>query len=65
MQNAYALSYPDESFDLVVGSSILHHLDIGEALRRVYRVLRPGRDVLHRAQHVEPADCGAKERAVH
>jgi hypothetical protein len=43
----------------------LHHLDIGEALRRVYRVLRPGRDVLHRAQHVEPADCGAKERAVH
>ena len=42
VQNAYALSYPDESFDLVVGSSILHHLDIGEALRQIYRVLRPG-----------------------
>jgi ubiquinone/menaquinone biosynthesis C-methylase UbiE len=42
VQNAYALSYPDESFDLVVGSSILHHLDIGEALRQIYCVLRPG-----------------------
>ena len=41
-QNAYALSYPDNSFDSVVGSSVLHHLEIDEALRQIYRVLRPG-----------------------
>ncbi len=42
VQNAYALSYPEASFDSVVGSSILHHLEIDEALRQIYRVLRPG-----------------------
>ena len=40
--NAYALSYPDATFDSVVGSSVLHHLEIEQALRQVYRVLRPG-----------------------
>jgi ubiquinone/menaquinone biosynthesis C-methylase UbiE len=40
LQNAYALSYPDARFDSVVGSSILHHLEIDEALRQIYRVLR-------------------------
>jgi 2-polyprenyl-3-methyl-5-hydroxy-6-metoxy-1,4-benzoquinol methylase len=42
IQNAYALSYPDASFDSVVGSSVLHHLEIDEALRQIYRVLKPG-----------------------
>lgn len=42
VQNASALSYPDASFDSVVGSSVLHHLEIDEALRQIYRVLRPG-----------------------
>jgi 2-polyprenyl-3-methyl-5-hydroxy-6-metoxy-1,4-benzoquinol methylase len=42
VQNAYALAYPDEAFDSVVGSSVLHHLEIDEALRQIYRVLRPG-----------------------
>lgn len=42
IQNAYALSYPDAVFDSVVGSSVLHHLEIQEALREVYRVLKPG-----------------------
>ncbi len=41
VQNAYALSYPDASFDSVIGSSVLHHLEIEEALRQIYRVLRP------------------------
>ncbi len=41
VQNAYALSYPDASFDSVIGSSVLHHLEIEEALRQMYRVLRP------------------------
>jgi SAM-dependent methyltransferase len=42
IQNAYELSYPDAVFDSVVGSSVLHHLEIEEALREIYRVLKPG-----------------------
>jgi 2-polyprenyl-3-methyl-5-hydroxy-6-metoxy-1,4-benzoquinol methylase len=42
IQNAYALSYPDAIFDSVVGSSVLHHLEVEKALRDVYRVLKPG-----------------------
>ncbi len=42
IQNAYALSYPDAAFDSVVGSSVLHHLEVEEALRNIYRVLKPG-----------------------
>jgi len=42
IQNAYSLTYADAMFDSVVGSSILHHLEIEEALREIYRVLKPG-----------------------
>jgi ubiquinone/menaquinone biosynthesis C-methylase UbiE len=42
IQNAYQLSYPDAVFDSVVGSSVLHHLEIEEALCEIYRVLKPG-----------------------
>jgi SAM-dependent methyltransferase len=42
IQNAYELSYPDAVFDSVVGSSVLHHLEIEAALREIYRVLKPG-----------------------
>jgi ubiquinone/menaquinone biosynthesis C-methylase UbiE len=42
IQNAYALTYSDATFDSVVGSSVLHHLEIEEALREIYRVLKPG-----------------------
>jgi 2-polyprenyl-3-methyl-5-hydroxy-6-metoxy-1,4-benzoquinol methylase len=41
IQNACSLSYSDARFDSVVGSSILHHLEIQEALREIYRVLKP------------------------
>jgi SAM-dependent methyltransferase len=42
IQNAYELSYPDAGFDSVVGSSVLHHLETEEALREIYRALKPG-----------------------
>lgn len=42
IENAYALSFPDDAFDVVVGSSVLHHLEISEAVREIYRVLKPG-----------------------
>jgi SAM-dependent methyltransferase len=41
IENAYALSYDDAVFDSVVGSSVLHHLEIEEALSGIYRVLKP------------------------
>jgi ubiquinone/menaquinone biosynthesis C-methylase UbiE len=42
LQNAYDLTFPGASFDSIVGSSVLHHLEIDAALAQVYRVLRPG-----------------------
>jgi SAM-dependent methyltransferase len=40
--DAHRMPFPDESFDLVVGRSILHHLDLKLALEEIRRVLRPG-----------------------
>ena len=42
VQNAYALSYGGETFDSVVGSSVLHHLEVDAALKEIWRVLKPG-----------------------
>jgi SAM-dependent methyltransferase len=42
IQDACALAYPGATFDSVVGSSILHHLEIEPAVREIYRVLKPG-----------------------
>lgn len=45
---AYQLPYPDESFDRVVSSLVLHHLTHENkqlTLREVLRVLRPGGEV--------------------
>jgi SAM-dependent methyltransferase len=42
IQNACAMSYSDAVFDSVVGSSVLHHLEIKEALHEIYRVLKSG-----------------------
>jgi len=36
------LSYPDNYFDIVYGSAILHHIDCDVAGREIHRVLRPG-----------------------
>ncbi len=41
IQDACALTHPDAIFDSVVGSSILHHLEIEAALREMCRVLKP------------------------
>lgn len=40
--NAEAMPFPDGSFDLVVGSGILHHVDVPRTLGEIKRVLRPG-----------------------
>lgn len=41
VMNAEKLEFPDDSFDLVFGSGILHHLDLDAALAEVSRVLSP------------------------
>jgi SAM-dependent methyltransferase len=42
VMNAEELAFDSRSFDLVVGTGILHHLDLERALPEVARVLRPG-----------------------
>jgi SAM-dependent methyltransferase len=40
--NAEKLDFPDQSFDLVFGVAILHHLDLDTACAEIARVMRPG-----------------------
>jgi 2-polyprenyl-3-methyl-5-hydroxy-6-metoxy-1,4-benzoquinol methylase len=42
VMSAYALAFPDASFDLVHGQDILHHLDVSQAGHAIKRVLQPG-----------------------
>jgi SAM-dependent methyltransferase len=48
--DAHDMPFADASFDLVVGRSILHHLDLELALKEIRRVLRPS----GKAVFVEP-----------
>lgn len=40
--DAHNLEFPDNSFDAIVGCSVLHHLDWDLALRGFYKKLKPG-----------------------
>lgn len=40
--NAEAMSFPDNSFDLVYGRGIIHHLDLDRCYSEVARILRNG-----------------------
>ncbi|MGB5813208.1 MAG: class I SAM-dependent methyltransferase [Polyangiales bacterium] len=42
LQAAEALGYPDDSFDVVAGFDILHHVEVDAALTETRRVLKPG-----------------------
>lgn len=42
IDNAYDMTFNDQTFDAVIGSSVLHHLDISLSLKEIYRVLKPG-----------------------
>ncbi len=49
-QDAEAMNFVDNSFDLIFGTSILHHLNLERALREISRVLKP----YGRAVFIEP-----------
>jgi len=40
--NLTYLSYKDNAFDLIIGSSILHHVSLKDTIKEVYRVLKIG-----------------------
>lgn len=44
--DAHATALPAGSFDRIVGSSCLHHLDVDRALREFYRLLKSGGQIL-------------------
>jgi len=41
LMDAHKLDFKDETFDVVFGGAILHHLDLPVALDEIYRVLKP------------------------
>jgi SAM-dependent methyltransferase len=44
--DAHRMDFPDNSFDFVIGWSILHHLQPDVAMAEIHRVLKPGGRVL-------------------
>ena len=40
IMDAHHLEFPDDTFDIVFGTGILHHLDFETALREIFRVLK-------------------------
>lgn len=42
LMDAHQLDFEDNSFDVVFGAAILHHLDLEQSLREIQRVLKPG-----------------------
>jgi len=39
-ENAYQTTFADNNFDAIIGSSVLHHLDINKALSEFHRILK-------------------------
>jgi len=46
LMDANDLTFKDESFDIVFGGAILHHLDIEKSIGHIYRVLKPGGKII-------------------
>lgn len=46
LENAYETTLPEGSFDAIVGSSCLHHLELNKALREFHRLLKPGGSIM-------------------
>jgi len=46
VMDAHKLDFKDNTFDIVAGNGILHHLDANTALIEIHRVLKPGGRVI-------------------
>lgn len=46
IEDAHSLRFDNSSFDTIIGSSILHHLDIDLALNEFFRILKDGGTIL-------------------
>ena len=60
LMDAHKLEFEDDSFDVVFGAAILHHLDMPLALSEIRRVLKPG----GRMFFIEPMDMNPVGRLV-
>jgi ubiquinone/menaquinone biosynthesis C-methylase UbiE len=59
--DAESIPYDDDTFDLVVGHAVLHHIpDLDQALREVLRVLRPGGRFVFAGEPTEKGDWVAR-----
>lgn len=45
-EDAHKTSFDSNSFDFIVGSSALHHLETGTALKEFFRLLKPGGKIM-------------------
>lgn len=55
--DAEALPYEDAAFDLVIGHAFIHHLPVpGAALREMFRVLKPGGELVIAGEPTELGD---------
>lgn len=46
VMDAHNLEFPDNTFDIVFGDAILHHLNFKTAVKELYRVLKPGGEIV-------------------
>lgn len=60
IMDAHHLQFPDGSFDIVFGVSVLHHLELEKGLAEVRRVLKPGGIMIF----AEPLDMNPVGRLV-
>jgi ubiquinone/menaquinone biosynthesis C-methylase UbiE len=60
--DAETLPYPDDTFDLVVGHAVLHHIpDLDRSLREVLRVLKPGGRFVFAGEPTQKGDFVARK----
>ena len=59
--DAESIPYADDTFDLVVGHAVLHHIpDLEQALREVVRVLKPGGRFVFAGEPTQKGDWVAR-----